>query len=70
MDFREKKLTFYRLKYILRVSCAKTLAHKSMVQTICNVIGFGTFRRFFFTEEEQVTLFNFDLRDYNNQIVM
>uniref|UniRef100_I2FL72 Maturase K n=30 Tax=Stipeae TaxID=147383 RepID=I2FL72_9POAL len=63
-----KKRTLYRLKYILRLSCARTLArkHKSTVRTFMQRLG-SVFLEEFFTEEEQVfslmftktTLFSF-----------
>jgi len=45
----------YRLKYILRLSCARTLArkHKSTVRTFMQRLG-SVFLEEFFTEEEQV----------------
>ncbi|KAL6623107.1 hypothetical protein ACP70R_032986 [Stipagrostis hirtigluma subsp. patula] len=50
-----KKRTLYRLKYILRLSCARTLArkHKSTVRTFMQRLG-SVFLEEFFTEEEQV----------------
>nr|CCC54825.1 maturase K [Mesosetum comatum] len=50
-----KKQTLYRLKYILRLSCARTLArkHKSTVRTFMQRLG-SVFLQEFFTEEEQV----------------
>uniref|UniRef100_K3Z2Q5 Maturase K n=1 Tax=Setaria italica TaxID=4555 RepID=K3Z2Q5_SETIT len=50
-----KKQTLYRLKYILRLSCARTLArkHKSTVRTFMKRLG-SVFLEEFFTEEEQV----------------
>nr|ACA00278.1 maturase K [Plinthanthesis paradoxa] len=50
-----KKQTLYRLKYILRLSCARTLArkHKSTVRTFMQRLG-SVFLEEFFTEEEQV----------------
>ncbi|XP_044394635.1 maturase K-like [Triticum aestivum] len=63
-----KKWTLYRLKYILRLSCARTLArkHKSTVRTFMQRLG-SAFLEEFFMEEEQVfslmftktTLFSF-----------
>ena len=63
-----KKRTLYRLKYILRLSCARTLArkHKSTVRTFMQRLG-SAFLEEFFTEEELVfslmftktTLFSF-----------
>nr|YP_009549773.1 maturase K [Tricyrtis macropoda]AYW52008.1 maturase K [Tricyrtis macropoda] len=50
-----KKQTLYRIKYILRLSCARTLArkHKSTARTLLQRLGSG-FLEEFFTEEEQV----------------
>nr|WVH38576.1 maturase K [Schlechtendalia luzulifolia] len=50
-----KKKSFYRVKYILRLSCARTLArkHKSTVRTFLKRFGLELFEEFF-TEEEQV----------------
>nr|YP_010245081.1 maturase K [Corynephorus divaricatus]QTJ28639.1 maturase K [Corynephorus divaricatus] len=63
-----KKKTLYRLKYILRLSCARTLArkHKSTVRTFMQRLG-SAFLEEFFTEEDLVfslmftktTLFSF-----------
>ena len=50
-----KKKNLYRIKYILRLSCVKTLArkHKSTVRTFLKRVGSG-FLEEFFTEEEEV----------------
>nr|AFJ11482.1 maturase K [Corynotheca micrantha] len=50
-----KKQNLYRIKYILRISCARTLAckHKSTVRTFMRRLGSGLLEEFF-TEEEQV----------------
>nr|YP_009864306.1 maturase K [Ripogonum scandens]QKE32301.1 maturase K [Ripogonum scandens]WHM50200.1 maturase K [Ripogonum scandens]WHM50284.1 maturase K [Ripogonum scandens] len=50
-----KKQTLYRIKYILRLSCARTLArkHKSTARTLLQRLGSGLLEEFF-TEEEQV----------------
>nr|AKH04830.1 maturase K [Pariana sp. PFM-2015] len=50
-----KKRALYRLKYILRLSCARTLArkHKSTVRTFMQRLG-SVFLEEFVTEEEQV----------------
>nr|AAU09814.1 maturase K [Heywoodia lucens] len=50
-----KKKSLYRIKYILRVSCVKTLArkHKSTVRAFLKRLGCA-FLDEFFTEEEQV----------------
>nr|AKP49395.1 maturase K [Campynemanthe viridiflora] len=53
-----KKQSLYRIKYILRLSCARTLArkHKSTIRTL--LIGSELLEEFF-TEEEQVLWFIF-----------
>nr|ADE87874.1 maturase K [Chloraea praecincta] len=53
-----KKQVLYRIKYILRLSCARTLArkHKSTVRTFMRRLGSG-FLEEFFMEEEQVLSF-------------
>nr|YP_010291603.1 maturase K [Scleria parvula]ULQ67610.1 maturase K [Scleria parvula] len=69
-----KKKTLYRIKYILRLSCARTLArkHKSTVRTFLQRLG-SQFLEEFFTEEEQVLPFilrktkNFPLHRSNNE---
>nr|AEX96241.1 maturase K [Eriospermum cervicorne] len=50
-----KKRGLYRIKYILRLSCARTLArkHKSTVRAFLRRLGSGLLEEFF-TEEEQV----------------
>nr|UVJ47634.1 maturase K [Aristolochia pallida] len=50
-----KKQSLYRIKYILRLSCARTLArkHKSTVRTFLKKLG-SEFLEEFLTEEEQV----------------
>nr|Q9XPP1.1 RecName: Full=Maturase K; AltName: Full=Intron maturase [Trillium maculatum]BAA36813.1 maturase [Trillium maculatum]CDH93571.1 maturase K [Trillium maculatum] len=50
-----KKQSLYRIKYILRLSCARTLArkHKSTVRNLLQRLGSGLLEEFF-TEEEQV----------------
>nr|ADR78229.1 maturase K [Arthropodium cirratum] len=50
-----KKQGLYKIKYILRLSCARTLArkHKSTVRTFLRRLGSGLLEEFF-TEEEQV----------------
>nr|ADR78222.1 maturase K [Dipcadi filifolium] len=50
-----KKQGLYRIKYILRLSCARTLArkHKSTVRTFLRRLGSELLEEFF-TEEEQV----------------
>nr|QCL17950.1 maturase K [Geosiris aphylla] len=49
-----KKQVLYRIKYILRLSCARTLArkHKSTVRTFLQRLGSGLLDEFF-TEKEQ-----------------
>nr|AGL72759.1 maturase-like protein [Tricoryne elatior] len=55
-----KKQDLYRIKYILRLSCARTLArkHKSTVRTFMRRLGSGLLEEFF-TEEEQVLCLSF-----------
>nr|AVJ48068.1 maturase K [Limonium reniforme] len=50
-----RKRSFYRIKYILRLSCARTLArkHKSSVRAFLKRLG-SAFLEEFFTEESQV----------------
>ncbi|KAJ7942277.1 maturase K [Quillaja saponaria] len=50
-----KKKNLYRVKYILRLSCIKTLArkHKSTVRTFLKRLG-SEFLEEFFTEEEEI----------------
>nr|YP_009251625.1 maturase K [Colchicum autumnale]AKB92908.1 maturase K [Colchicum autumnale] len=50
-----KKQSLYRIKYILRLSCARTLArkHKRTIRALLQRLGTG-FLEEFFTEEEQV----------------
>nr|YP_009419558.1 maturase K [Symplocos costaricana]ASM46330.1 maturase K [Symplocos costaricana] len=50
-----KKMSLYRIKYILRLSCARTLArkHKSPVRAFLKRLGSELLKEFF-TEEEQV----------------
>nr|AGE46670.1 maturase K [Euphorbia guiengola] len=50
-----KKKSFYRIKYILRLSCVKTLArkHKSPVRAFLKRFGSGLLEDFF-TDEEQI----------------
>nr|QOP62467.1 maturase K [Ottelia acuminata var. crispa]UKG21714.1 maturase K [Ottelia acuminata]QXP09377.1 maturase K [Ottelia acuminata var. crispa]QXP11158.1 maturase K [Ottelia acuminata var. crispa]QXP11410.1 maturase K [Ottelia acuminata var. crispa] len=50
-----KKQSLYRMKYILRLSCARTLArkHKTTVRAFLQRLG-SRFLEEFFTEEEQV----------------
>nr|YP_010174606.1 maturase K [Salvadora persica]QSJ55375.1 maturase K [Salvadora persica] len=55
-----KKKNLYRLKYILRLSCVKTLArkHKTTVRTFLKRLG-SDFLEEFLLEEEQVLSFTF-----------
>nr|YP_010184346.1 maturase K [Medeola virginiana]QVG63192.1 maturase K [Medeola virginiana] len=55
-----KKQTLYRIKYILRLSCARTLArkHKSTARALLQRLGSGLVEEFF-TEEEQFISFIF-----------
>nr|UVB12056.1 maturase K [Calluna vulgaris]UVB12067.1 maturase K [Calluna vulgaris] len=55
-----KKTSLYRIKYILRLSCARTLArkHKSTVRAFLKRLGVGLLEEFF-TEEEQVFYLTF-----------
>nr|AAM54516.1 maturase K [Mentzelia tricuspis] len=55
-----KKKTLYRIKYILRLSCARTLArkHKSTVRAFLKRVGSELLEEFF-TEEEQVLSLTF-----------
>nr|AEH59336.1 maturase K [Laxmannia squarrosa] len=50
-----KKQALYQIKYILRISCARTLArkHKSTVRTFMRRFGSGLLQEFF-TDEERV----------------
>nr|AGQ55656.1 maturase K [Alstroemeria aurea] len=50
-----RKQSLYQIKYILRFSCARTLArkHKSTIRTLVQRLGFEFLEKFF-TEEEQV----------------
>nr|ABD92078.1 maturase K [Disa ovalifolia] len=53
-----KKQVLYRIKYILRLSCAKTLArkHKSTVRTFIRRLGSGFLEEFFMEEEKALPL--------------
>nr|YP_010184018.1 maturase K [Lloydia tibetica]QVG62864.1 maturase K [Lloydia tibetica] len=55
-----KKQSLYRIKYILRLSCARTLArkHKSTARALLQRLGSGLLEEFFM-EEEQVLSFIF-----------
>nr|CBI71357.1 maturase K [Genlisea aurea] len=49
-----KKKSLYRIKYLLQLSCARTLArkHKSTVRTILKRLGSGFLREFFISTED------------------
>ena len=51
-----KKKSLYQIKYILRLSCIKTLArkHKSTVRAFLKRLGSEEFLEEFFTEEEEI----------------
>nr|QOE90733.1 maturase K [Pachites bodkinii] len=53
-----KKQVLYRIKYILRLSCARTLArkHKSTVRTFIRRLGSGFLEEFFMEEEQALSL--------------
>nr|AXY95210.1 maturase K [Platanthera guangdongensis] len=53
-----KKQVLYRIKYILRLSCARTLArkHKSTVRTFIRRLGSGFLKEFFMEEEQALSL--------------
>nr|BAJ06349.1 maturase K [Harperocallis flava] len=53
-----KKQSLYRIKYILRLSCARTLArkHKSTVRSFLQKWGFGFLEEFFTDTEEKKIL--------------
>nr|QEV84555.1 maturase K [Hexalectris arizonica]QEV85047.1 maturase K [Hexalectris arizonica]QEV85215.1 maturase K [Hexalectris arizonica] len=53
-----KKQILYRIKYILRLSCARTLArkHKSTVRTFMRRLGSGLLEEFFLEEEKSLSL--------------
>nr|YP_009484510.1 maturase K [Fagopyrum dibotrys]ARD73375.1 maturase K [Fagopyrum dibotrys]BAC20994.1 maturase K [Fagopyrum cymosum]BAC20998.1 maturase K [Fagopyrum cymosum] len=53
-----KKGGLYRIKYILRLSCARTLArkHKSTVRAFMKRLGSEFFEEFFFKEEKVISL--------------
>nr|UFK61993.1 maturase K [Periploca forrestii] len=53
-----KKKSLYRIKYILRLSCAKTLArkHKSTVRAFLKRLGSEFLEEFFMSEEEVLSL--------------
>nr|YP_010731057.1 maturase K [Ochna integerrima]WEG37797.1 maturase K [Ochna integerrima] len=53
-----KKKSLYRIKYILRLSCVKTLArkHKSTVRAFLKRLGSGLLEEFFMEEEDILSL--------------
>nr|AAK61571.1 maturase K [Wolffiella rotunda] len=53
-----KKQSLYRIKYILRLSCARTLArkHKTTVRTFLQRLGSEFFEEFFMQEEKVLSL--------------
>nr|YP_009938518.1 maturase K [Apostasia ramifera]QNU40211.1 maturase K [Apostasia ramifera] len=53
-----KKHVLYHIKYILRLSCARTLArkHKSTVRTLMRRLGSGFLEKFFMEEEQVLSL--------------
>nr|AAK61582.1 maturase K [Wolffia microscopica] len=53
-----KKQSLYRIKYILRLSCARTLArkHKTTVRTFLQRLGSEFFEEFFMEEEKVLSL--------------
>nr|YP_009715775.1 maturase K [Veratrum mengtzeanum]QGL08903.1 maturase K [Veratrum mengtzeanum] len=73
-----KKQSLYRIKYILRLSCARTLArkHKSTVRNVLKRLGSRLLEEFF-TEEDQViclifaqtTLFPFTLHESDRELI-
>nr|QHN58789.1 maturase K [Stereochilus dalatensis] len=52
------KQVLYRIKYILRLSCARTLSrkHKSTVRTFMRRLGSGFLEEFFLEEEQSLSL--------------
>nr|YP_010398099.1 maturase K [Perrottetia racemosa]UQK92909.1 maturase K [Perrottetia racemosa] len=63
-----KKKSLYRIKYILRLSCVKTLArkHKSTVRAFLTRLG-SQFLEEFLTEEEQVLSLIFPRTSYSSR---
>nr|BAF63465.1 maturase [Diospyros virginiana] len=63
-----KKMSLYRIKYILRLSCARTLArkHKSTVRAFLKRLGSGLLEEFF-TEEEQVFSLTFPKASFTSR---
>nr|AXY94107.1 maturase K [Diospyros lokohensis] len=63
-----KKMSLYRIKYILRLSCARTLArkHKSTVRAFLKRLGSELLEEFF-TEEEQVFSLTFPKASFTSR---
>nr|ABN09425.1 maturase K [Diospyros vestita] len=63
-----KKMSLYRIKYILRLSCARTLArkHKSTVRAFLKRLG-SELLEGFFTEEEQVFSLTFPKASFTSR---
>nr|ACL99541.1 maturase K [Diospyros apiculata] len=63
-----KKMSLYRIKYILRLSCARTLArkHKSTVRAFLKRLGSELLEEFF-TEEEQVFSLTFPKTSFTSR---
>nr|QCD25250.1 maturase K [Diospyros phengklaii] len=63
-----KKMSLYRIKYILRLSCARTLArkHKSTVRAFLKRLGSELLEEFF-TEEEQVFSLTFPRASFTSR---
>nr|QOE90716.1 maturase K [Neobolusia tysonii] len=61
-----KKQVLYRIKYILRLSCARTLArkHKSTVRTFIRRLGSGFLEEFFMEEEQALSFIFFQKRPF------
>nr|QWV53974.1 maturase K [Aspidogyne rosea] len=61
-----KKKVLYRIKYILRLSCARTLArkHKSTVRTFMRRLGSGFLKEFFMEEEQALSFILFQKRSF------
>nr|ABD92117.1 maturase K [Disa buchenaviana] len=62
-----KKQVLYRIKYIFRLSCAKTLArkHKSTVRTFIRRLGSGFLEEFFMEEEKALSLIFLQKRPFS-----
>nr|ANA05083.1 maturase K [Heliamphora nutans] len=63
-----RKMSLYRIKYILRLSCARTLArkHKSTVRSFLKRLGSELLEEFF-TEEEQIFSLTFPKTSFTSQ---